>query len=269
MPSRIASLAVVSLLLLSGCGGILGDESPTPPSENRTNDSARWLAPGLTSDGVEDAEALASTHRRSVESRSRTAAMRTQVTAAENGSLLSNRSYVVRVADDGRRLAEQTGDSRTDDEYRPRVYWYDPNVSEYAARSGANDGEVSYTYSRETNGELFSDGTYADRLYSLFTVLNVSVAPETVDRSVHRLEASERSLLFDGRELRNVTLTARVDYSGVVRSYELQYETERGGTSVRITERVRITDLGSTEVERPEWVETARNESGGSAAALT
>ncbi|KTG09138.1 hypothetical protein AUR64_15185 [Haloprofundus marisrubri] len=261
MPSKLASLAVVSLLLLSGCGGILGNETPTPPRENRTNDSPKWLAPGLTSDGVTDAHALASTHRETVMSQSRTAAMETRLTDAENGSVFSNRSYVVRTTEDDRRLAEWTEHS-TNPRFSAfdgsQVFWHDPDVSEFAARSETEEGIVRYDYREETPNGLFPDAAYAGRLYSLFSVMNVSIAPETVDRSVHRLEATEQTLFFEGREIRNVTFTARVDYTGVVRSYEFGYETDVDGTLLRVTERIRVSDIGSTSIERPEWVETAR-----------
>ncbi|WP_224268133.1 DUF7537 family lipoprotein [Haloprofundus salinisoli] len=269
MPSKLAPLAVVALLLLSGCGGFLGESTPTPSSGKQTEEPAKWLAPGLTSDGVTDAEALASTHRRSVESQSRTA-IRTQTFSAENETVVANTTTVIRMnGGRGPQFVETRSHGPTNVTHAPKrsMVWYNPKTSEFAGSSESKDRAVHYTYHPERDIVLVVNGTYSDRLYSLFTLINTSVDPETVSNSVHRLEGSKRQLRFESEQLRNVTFTARVDYTGVVRSYELRYETERDGMPVQVTERVRITNLGTTEVERPEWVETAKNQEGQSTSA--
>ncbi|WP_224333950.1 DUF7537 family lipoprotein [Haloprofundus halobius] len=264
MPSKIASLAVVTLVLLSGCGGLFDESTPTP-TEERSND-ARWLAPGLTGDGVEDASDLLGVHRETLVSQSRTTT-RTQTFAAENGSEIANETVVVRATpNDGPRLVEADANGparqRMTHWNERSVFWYGANESEFATLGEfSGHDEPHYTYRTETPDRFsISDETYSDRLSSLFTLMNVTVAPETVDNSVHRLEGSTPHLRLGEERLSNVTFTARVDYSGVVRSYELQYETERDGMTVRIAERVRITDIGTTDVERPAWVETAERE---------
>ncbi|KTG09139.1 hypothetical protein AUR64_15190 [Haloprofundus marisrubri] len=270
MSSKAVPLAVALLLLLSGCGGLFGETTPTPPSENRTNDSAKWLTPGLTSAGVENAETLARTHRDALRSQSRTTTL-TRTYRAENGTAVANTSSVTRAAAGrGGQLVESeaSGPARSRVAYfsDSTVVWYDSSTSELATRTESDSGEIRYSY-RQGNRERLPtpDGTYTERLYEVFSSTNLTVAPETVDSSVHRLEGSTSQLRLDGEQLSNVTFTARVDYTGVVRSYELRYETDRGGLPVRVVERFRVSDVGSTDVERPDWVETAENRSSRSA----
>ncbi|WP_224338092.1 DUF7537 family lipoprotein [Haloprofundus halobius] len=262
MPSKAALLAVVALVLLSGCGGLLNDFSQRQPREDHTSDP-RWLAPGLTSDGVINAKALIQTHRKTVSSQARTSTQ-TQVFRAENGTVVANTTLVTRVmVNRGPKLAEERskGPKNVTNSPKRSFIWYDPKTSELATYSKSDDGEVHYTYRQSDRVVLVQNGTHSKRLYTLFRLLNATVAPETIDDSVHRLEASTQQLSVNGEKLQNVSFTAHIDYTGIVRSYELQYETERGGMMLHVTERMRITDLGITKVSRPEWVERSKNQS--------
>jgi hypothetical protein len=59
---------------------------------------------------------------------------------------------------------------------------------------------------------------------------------------------------------RDSTLTAAVDGDGVLRHYNLTYTTTFDNQTLQATETVRVTNIGETTVPRPEWVETALDE---------
>ncbi|MFC7139199.1 hypothetical protein ACFQMA_05020 [Halosimplex aquaticum] len=59
---------------------------------------------------------------------------------------------------------------------------------------------------------------------------------------------------------RNVSLTVRVTGEGVITRWRLAYDATLTNQTVRVTREARLTDIGSTTVRRPDWVDTARAE---------
>lgn len=63
------------------------------------------------------------------------------------------------------------------------------------------------------------------------------------------------------RNPRNITFRALIDSRGIVHEYRLAYTATGTKTNTnvttRIVETIRYTEIGSTNVERPSWYETA------------
>jgi hypothetical protein len=59
------------------------------------------------------------------------------------------------------------------------------------------------------------------------------------------------------RAIRNASFSAVVDSRGVIHRYRLEYTGEINDTTVRVTESVVFTHIGSTTIERPPWYDEA------------
>jgi len=65
------------------------------------------------------------------------------------------------------------------------------------------------------------------------------------------------------RAVENVSFRALVASTGVVRLYHLEYTAHAEEGTIRVTETVRFTRVGTTNVTRPAWVDTALDETAG------
>lgn len=112
---RALPLAVVALVCLAGCGGLVGGgSSPTSNSTpaNVPTDSPLTNPPdGLTADGVVDGSDLAAVHSDALDDRSYSV-RRTDRLVAANGTTLSTTNNTQRVSDSHERAIstqQQTG----------------------------------------------------------------------------------------------------------------------------------------------------------------
>ena len=63
----------------------------------------------------------------------------------------------------------------------------------------------------------------------------------------------------DAGNVTNVSATMLVDADGVVRRYDLTYTVVEADSETTVTYEVETTDVGSTSVEEPDWLDEARN----------
>lgn len=274
-PGAAPPLGLALLLALAGCGGVAGFGTPTvtpapvptdgPPTE-------RALAPGVNRAGVTDPVALAAAHERTLLSTAYTLVTNTTISTA--GGPLRSTTTRLRVAPGAdayhlvqTRRATATYPVRA---VAPRVeLWYEGGHALLRF-----DGEQGVGYQRESvpgpTGPLV-DPTEHTRLVSLFSAFRMRVV-EAIDAdgtTVYRLRSTalRRPARLDTPELvgrpTDATLVARIDGRGVVRAYRLEYTAPFGDRTVRVTRVFRVTALGETVVERPDWYAAAlRNESG-------
>lgn len=276
----LAALLCALLVVSAGCATFTSDEAesttpstaepatptaaPTATTESTdagTTESAERLAPGLTSDGVTDALALANAHRDALtngpfvrhssveESNGSTSAFQRSTLYYANES-----HWRQNVTADGLPLALGATDG-TFDQYAD---------GERVLFRLQADGNVSYGVAFGMTGdstppsEALPESTYArDLVYTLFA--NADVTVESEDGPTSRVTGTAAALTVDGQRMTNVEFEASVYEGGLVRSLDLSYE--RGETSVDRSLSFEETD--ESPVERPDWYDTALNQTNG------
>lgn len=277
----LAMLVVAAAVVGTGAGGPAASSEPaataTPePTTFRTVAGDRY-PPGLSAEGVVDPVLLGRAHEEALEGESYTLSSNRTVRYA-NGTLRSQLGVRVRLAGNRSYLAR----ARTAGPYAPvflgrppahGVYWSNGTV--YARRL-TRDGERVYNTFEPANG-LSGAGRWQywtttvpyggglrdpERLYGqVFGAMSVSVItthePDGRRRHVLLGGADRVPSFLDGADARNVTVSASVSDRGVVRSFQVRYETTVDGKDVVVEWRIRYDDVGRTTVERPPWLDRA------------
>ncbi|WP_135853507.1 DUF7537 family lipoprotein [Halorussus salinus] len=301
---RSIVLAVGLLVLLSGCNAVPGgDAGPTTqattndgttddPTEETADDRSGTgtdttgddstgtggnadaaLPPGLSTDGVADAAALAAAHERLLEGQTYTYDREVSLVAA-NGTDLGRWSQHTQVGADRLRFNHtQTGegvsvagitieDSRV---YTNGSVTY-TNASAY--RDGysvaSGRGFAATTFSSE---QLLADALNASKTSVAAVAPPDDAGGVSADGQWYRVRADAENRTFTYRTLNdtsvevrasNVTATALVAPSGFVRNLTYEYDFERGTVSGRRTMTVGYSGVGETTVEVPAWVAEAK-----------
>lgn len=283
MQPRRGRLVVLICVLLAGCGGTVGQPTPSPtvsPAPVPTTDptTPAPLPPGVTVDGVDDPTGLAAAHATALNGSYLLRADQTFRT--ENGSLLAQRAITVRLGADHERFhtaLEVRGPMATHEYGTPPVraeFWSDGdlylqavNGTEYGTYSPA----VSYS-----GGYVIGTGEYwvtvvapggqpHQDIAPLFSATDLRVTSRDRRyghvryrlRSVDRSQRGPLARIEPVDEIRNLTLKATVDGRGLVRSYRLTYTGELYGRTVQVTRTVSYAGVGTTTVPRPAWYKQA------------
>ncbi|AXG08701.1 hypothetical protein DU484_01850 [Haloplanus rubicundus] len=239
-------IAVVVALLLVGAGCVAPTSQSAPP-------------PGLDDDAVTDANALVRAHTTALESRSFTAHVTTtsRPTDADYRVVL-NRTWRVDPTGTLRGSVVDTsatvGDAPERYARRPdeRAAWREGTTTYRRVDRGEN---VTYRRVDLFNSSVkLSAAIQRQALYRLNTRTEATVTPVLRDGSRrYRIEAR----LNDTAVTTNASMTLLVDTSGVVRTMRTNQTVRyRSGNRV-VTRTVRIEDVGTTTVERPDWYPTA------------
>jgi len=251
MTTRRAAMAagVCLLLLVAGCTAPTG-ETATPP--------------GLSADGVTDPSELVRAHTTTLQSQSFTVHTTSTMRGPEgNYRVVSNRTWRIDPTDTVRGHVVSTsrvvGDAPAQYDARPAEVstWRAGPTTYRRVRTG---DDATYRRVALFNSSVkLSAALQRQAIYRLHTRTNATVEPVSRDgRRLYRVTAS----LNDTAVTTNASMTMLVDAEGVVRrlrtTQTVQY---RSGTRV-ITRTVRITDVGSTTVDRPDWYSTAVAEAG-------
>jgi hypothetical protein len=187
----------------------------------------------------------------------------------DNGTLRLRRSGTIRVGSDGpnRRAVTYAGPDATYEAerivtWRNRSHYIvaltDEGETEYDARVSSGHGQRLYSVYETVPGSQL--------LVGLFRSLGTETVGRTANGS-YRIRATgvtDRDRLEQVlREpaVRKVSFEATVRPDGLLRSYELRYETDREYGTVGVTRRFRHERVGSTTVERPTWFDEALNAS--------
>lgn len=275
------TLAVVGLLLVSGCSVLAPDQSrtetatPAPvPTLTATSTAPEEFAPGLTANGIIDPEELATAHVRSL----------TADTSSRTSYVLRN-GYVERYQNGSVAIRVRARHAVDNPRSSHRVNWTG-NASDVLAigRPEPAQGRAeAYCQIGRCLLALTADNTTTYRRGlilgpSLLTATNrrplrrmlASITGATVTpvrdngTTRYRLEATggrDQAIVpaADGVDaVRNVSFTALVAPSGFIEQYRLSYTGERDGRRVRVTETVRFSALGTATVDRPSWLNEAR-----------
>lgn len=271
---HLAALVLVGLVALAGCAGLFGSETPgstteataLEPAESTTlppGDADRF-PPGLSRTGVVSDAALARAHRALLANRSHTTLV-TETTRYANGSLRYRvRSRTRSVPADGKPRYYSVKTFAGPAQQRLSPYPDAERIETYAAeRTGLHIVRPNWA-----NTELVSR-TPSTRQVLEATVgaFDVRLAPPTAcgDLTCYRLRStnltapsrlSESLVRPAGSEVTQGSLVAVVDERGLVREYRVEYAVETPAESYTAVRTVRLTAVGDTTVERPDWYGT-------------
>jgi hypothetical protein len=273
--SRALVLAVVAVVALAGCGSVSdgagrGPPAVTPaavPTDPATPTPVPRVVPGVTTAGVVDPVALANAHRDALlgESLTRT----TVSTIGADGRTLRRTTRRFSVAPyrvEFRYRYAQT----VDDDYPVRATA--ERLDLWSNGSGAlvrveDDADVRYrTLPADEVGTVVVGITGDERVSALagafaFAVRERPDGVELVSTGLRDPSALDVPLLTGN--VTNATLRMEVAASGLVRSYRLSYRVDLDGRPLRVVERMRVTAVGETTVDRPPWYDIARGNATG------
>jgi hypothetical protein len=278
--SVLNSMLLVAVVLLAGCNFLgLGpsiDNSEievTPadvPIDTPTVTPRGQIAPGVFPEGVYNASALASAHARTLGKTSFT--IRTNVTYRySNGTLARWTTGIMRI-DSGpppRILAHSR-------DHIHRLYTRHRNHSTILARDlwyGADHGYWRITYVNNTTGyHAIPERIRSSDLYQLTRAWMINRTLSDVNTQVNRLTrngstyyriegpVSRNHSLFPSNNQQNASQWLLIDSRGVI--YEYHIITHITGPAEKPLRRhysITFREIGTTTVEKPAWIEIARN----------
>lgn len=256
---RYALLAALAVLL-AGCSGVISSDAqetvtpaPVPTDELR-------YPPGVTSDRVV-AETLVDAHVRSLATTNYTLTTR-QTVRLEDGTLLRQTNQTRAVARNGEAyrglFAVESNTFRTGQEASEIAFWSNRSIIATRYTSLAQREPEFRQWSVEGEAPVTD---LADERYLEGYLAGVDVGPtrRTADGGAVLVGTSVRDqsriiVPLIVREPTNVTLQLRVRYDGVVLAGRVVYDASHNGYPVTVEREMRLTDIGSTTVERPPWV---------------
>lgn len=232
--ARFGTIAVL-LVCLVGNPGIAATDYP----------------PGLSPDGVTDAEALSNAHEATLRDASYTYSAR-YIQRASNGTVLERVLTRAQVAADGRFNATHRETGLQSD---------GPNTGTYANES------VVYTaiYQNETvvyarappSKRATARERFLGTFYIRWLLKNTNVTVERVERNTtvaYKVKTpAPQSASFGTNDVTNLSVRAVISRAGIVREFKATYE--RGGTHVVVYRS--YSAIGSTNVDRPGWLAEA------------
>lgn len=263
-PDALGAVALAALCVLAGCGAFVGPETETSttttPAEPTATPTTTSRPIGLTAGGVTDALNLSRAHARNL-GRSSYTVRTVERYYAPNGTLLARYRADRRVAD--RRFALQENRSGPREVItgillpeNATVYSNGTHVFTRVVR----DGRPRYE-ARPAGQSIFGPVTThgRDLVYQVFAASDTEIA-DVVSRNGttrYRVEGTGGPVELELERATNLSVTASIARSGVVRELDLAYDAQVGNRSVRVDRTVTYFRLGGTTVERPAWVDRA------------
>ncbi|MFO7927916.1 MAG: DUF7537 family lipoprotein [Halobacteriota archaeon] len=274
---------MILLVVLAGCSG-LGVDTGNPTSESAETvtpvpvpeaDPATLRSSGIDDDGISDPGALARAHNQWLADRSYTF-VSNQTIRHENGTVLSQYTVQLRLAEnrtyhatvrtggiDGPKLmgeppayAEFWSDRET---YLRAFGENEPQYNEFSPTSSG----VGTWYFWAGSGAFDSRMNAGVMIESSFDAIPTRIDERRTEAGVpqYRLSGTESeasNLSFsDADPASDVALTAEVDGTGLVRHLQLEYRGQLDGEPVVVTRRISYSDVGNTDVGRPDWFDEA------------
>lgn len=273
-------LLVCLLAVVAGCSALpvgggpstptTGDVTPAPvPEDGR-------FPPGVTAEGVDDPTALATAHVATIDDNSYTLSME-RVARHPNGTLHSRLRLRVQLGADRGYLA----DAATAGPFAPvflgepparGVYW--SNTTTYVRKlTRGNTTTYNEFRTRESGAGTSSYwvttvafGGAPGEPETFYRDAFAATSTRTVERRsvngtpTYRIVGSGvRNGTFDDdvASVSELRLDANVTQQGLVRTLSLRYAGEVNGDPVTVRWTVRYRQVGTTAVERPDWVERA------------
>lgn len=260
---RSRALAVAALLVLAGCGGV-GPSPDSGPGPAPTTEPPQY-PPGVTEDGLRDADALVAAHRSSVHEDGATTRLRMNITARADdrtGATTVGAETMTVVYDEEWRAAP--GLDRVRNAWRQSLVTENGSTRQGQVQLYANESVVvtrNRTTSEWATRTEPRDGSYDELLLAqvaasplldrTFEAGNFSVTDveRRNGRTVTTLSVYEGTFTGEGRAV--FAATVEVAASGRVLSLSVRRDDD--ATTAAGERRTNVTWSDGTDVERPEW----------------
>ena len=238
---------------LAGCGAVGGDGGAgagadgatptlTPAPVPVVTDTPVALPPGMTGDGVTNPDRLLAAHRSALDGASYTLRVRVGV-----GEAVSTR--VIRLVSPSRFYTHDVMSG-------PRG-----NVTQFATDSVvyAKMEYAGVTQYAEFDNDYPPDSQTVQLTRLFLRVGDAAVYRTTVDGDPAFAVAGSYPVHPEAERLRNYTVRAVVEPGGLVRSLNVSYVRDEGPARTNVTRSFTYSDVGSTEVAAPPWVDREFN----------
>jgi hypothetical protein len=274
---RVALVALA--LVLAGCPAV-SQPSPTPTVTPAPVPDPVEYPPGMTEDGITDPDRLAEVHAERTDATSYTL-VSNRTMRYENGSIASqlflrlhlteSKQYVVDTETEGPEAPVFLGRPPAKGEFWSNGSVYvvkltRDNSTRY--NEFTTEGFVgTWRYWRATVPYGGQAGHARSTFSAIFRDVPTTVTGRSTVDGLTRFRVrgeTPRSTEFaqeGAGPVRNVSLVAVVDEIGIIRRFDMQYETTVNGEPVRFDWSIRYSDIGETTAQRPPWFERAVNES--------
>jgi hypothetical protein len=232
----------------------------TEPTGAGTTESADQLAPGLRSDGVTDALALANAHQQAFENDTFVKHTSLKRSNASESSFIRTTLYFANESHWRRNITAEgvplalAATNGTFEQYA--------NGERVLFRFQTSDN-VSYGVAFGLNGdptppsEALRGSVYArDFVYTLFA--NADVTVQDSEGAPHQITGTAEELTVDGEVVTDVEFAANITDSGLIRTLDITYEQD----DTTVERSLSFEATTGDPVERPDWYETALNRTG-------
>lgn len=260
MKQSLGVVCLVAVTVFAGCGGLVGEPPEQSPSLTPAPvpTTGQAFPPGV-SDRHVSASTLATAHRNRLASTNFTVVVRQRVVDANGEVVRTTRRHRVAAGGEpyyGRynRTLFRFGTLRPVDSLS---YWSGPDG--FVTRFSGGAGEPVLRRSSGSNRSIDVDGSV--ELRRTAETLELSVADRQRDAVVLVATAAGDPRRLPGPsyvgDRHNVSATFVVGLDGLVSDWRITYDARFDERPVRVVHTVRIEDVGSTTVSRPDWVEAA------------
>ncbi len=274
--ARVA-VALVSLLVLAGCGGSVPTDGGSTDAATLTPAEVPSAAPetlgrvsGYGTTQLADPAAAARAHRRTLDATSYRIERVREVTG-QNGILnVVSLSATVAADREAYRFTRVERSTRTwvaAEPYARVDIWY-RNTSVRNRFVNADRTARYWGTNISRQGGPVTDPTQASVVAAALSAATYQVAntTRTGDHTIYRIAGGERTGRGIGllppllSEPQNFSMSARIRDDGAVLAYDLRYEATFENRTVTVRERHRVTRVGAATVDQPSWLPRA-NES--------
>jgi hypothetical protein len=255
MRPAVPAVAAAALLVLAGCAGVDPMPEPAPGPAPGTTEATPY-PPGVTAEGLEDADALLRAHRESVRERGVVTDLTMNMTGRGDGDARSvaieERWWASAGLERVRQVWRQNWTSAVGTAGRKRVELY-ANESAVATREYVDGNATTTVEPRDDSADerLLAQASTSQLLEYVFDDGNFTVVD--VERrgghTVTTLEAYDETLTDDGRAV--FAATVEVTASGRVRSLSVTHDRHANSPGGDWTMRATLSD--GTAVDPPEW----------------
>lgn len=232
-----------------------GSENPVAAGDAVAQANETDFPPGMNESGVTDPLALTEAHRQTLENASYTSTS-TVTFQRPNGTLVTTTTTASRVASGGESFyvaSTQTGSNESRplgvDHFRTEAW-----ANETSAVVADTFRSEEPTYRQVTRDDLqMSPDTNWELLYSAVGSMDTTYVGqvERAGTTLHKVVSTSPG--DEAVEGQSYDFSALVDSDGVVRALQMTQRSTLGGEPVLVTRTFRITQVGDTTVERPDW----------------
>lgn len=248
------------LAVFAGCGGLSSFPSPSDappaatPAEIPRDMHGGTIAPGITNASIVSPEGFLDSHYAVLTNQSYTRT--TNSTTRMNGTVQSHRSTRMWMAANRtafllqeRFVAQSVRASELDEHH----VWAN---GQYRLELRVENG--SDTYRRHSTPQL-DRGTVRNSLSgTLESVRAIRVEPLQTDHSYRHYQIIATK--FESRDsISNATLSLVIDERGLIHEYQHAVTVQTAQGIHRITVQYVFTEVGTTTIPRPQWIERARD----------